>query len=150
MDAVVLQAAVPGKHDHPGAGGREHERPRIVVPGDSDDGRAEAREAGNDGGLVLRAALGEVADHEDRPPGCELFERRQDEAVRMEIGGDDDRAVDRRRVSALLAGDGDELREPRDGVAVRALVALAVREQSLREVEQPRELVAVRVERRLA
>ncbi len=68
----------------------------------------------------------------------------------MEIGGDDDRAVDRRRVAALLAGDGDELREPRDGVAVRALVALAVREQALRELEQPRELLAVGVERRLA
>ena len=53
---------------------------------------------GDDPRLVLRAALGQVADEEDRLSVREALERGQDEAVRMEVGGDHDRAVDRRGV----------------------------------------------------
>ena len=68
----------------------------------------------------------------------------------MEVGGDDERPVDARRPLTALAGDRDQAREPLDRVAVGVVVALARGEDALGELEQARELLAVRVEGRLA
>ncbi len=67
----------------------------------------------------------------------------------MKVGCDDDGARDGCGLCALLAGHGDEPRQPLDCIVVGVLVAVAVREQQLGELEQARELLAVRVERGL-
>ena len=120
-----------------------------MVAGHRDDRAAEPGDAGHDPRLVAGPALGEVADEEDRLPAREPLERRQDEGVRVQVGGDDDRAVDRRRLLGPLAGDGDQLREPLDGVAVGVVVALAGGQHALGELQEARQLLAVGVEGRL-
>ena len=52
-------------------------------------------------GFVLRPDLGQVADEEDRLAGGVLLEARKDEAVRVQVGRDEERA--RRRQSLALS-----------------------------------------------
>ena len=147
---VGEQPSAPSQDDDALPGGGEHQRPRVVVSGDRDDRRAEPRDSRDDPGLVGRAALGQVADEEDRLSGREALERGQHEAIRVEVGRDHDRLVDGGSVLRALSGDGDQPREPLDCVAVGVVVAPAGGQHALRELEQPRQLLAVGVEGRLA
>ena len=121
-----------------------------MVPRDRHDRRAEPGEAGHDPRLVAGSALREVADEEDGLPAREPLEGGQDEAVRVQVRGDDDRPVDRRGLLGPFAGDGDQLREPLDGVAVRVVVTLPGGQHALRELQEAGQLLPVGVEGRLA
>ena len=95
--------------------------------------------------LVRGAELAEVADEEDRLALGVAAERPQRQRVGVDVGADHELVHGGRR-RGRLGHHADEVHEPEQRRLVRRRVALRRVGQLGREREQPRQLVAVRVE----
>ena len=101
---AAQQPAVLGEHDRAVVGQLLRLGVRVVVAGHEHEPRAGVHDPAGELGLQRRAAVGEVADEEQRRPARDALQRRHREQVVVQVRGDGDlrapaerRAVGRRR-----------------------------------------------------
>ena len=110
---AAQQPAVLGEHDRAVVGQLLRLGVRVVVAGHEDEPRAGVQDPAGELGLQRRAAVGEVADEEQRRPARDALQRRHRQQVVVQVRRDGDlrapaerRALGRRRDQP---GEADDL-----------------------------------------